>query len=319
MKAVFASFLLASLCAASSHSQELRKLITLPTPSAVSSVAVCGQSGLVAALGRDGSITVFRLASAEEVTKRRAEAGLGILPCSPDGKLLATSKGDETVMIADVSGTALRKSAITGQRVERLIFSPDSSMLAVQLYESPTQLWDVAHGILIAALQTNFSGSGGVGFSPDSSQFATADLDNVVRIYDRSGNLKAKYAGLLLEPFALSFLPDGKQLALGRADSKLSFLDACDGHLLRTLSTGSDPVFVAWAPAGRKLAREHASRRKLVETLHFSCLEPRHREIQRNAGRCQQGSRHGSAAEGPGGNLSPRDSNGSVTEGRLPN
>jgi len=112
VKAVFASFLFASLCAVSSNSQELRKLITLPTPSAVSSVAVCGQSGLVAALGRDGSITVFRLASAEVVTKRPAEAGLAILACSPDGKLLATSKGDETaviagVMIADISGTAL--------------------------------------------------------------------------------------------------------------------------------------------------------------------------------------------------------------------
>jgi WD40 repeat protein len=153
VKAVLASCLLASLCAAPSHSQELRKLITLPTPSAVSSVAVCGQSGLAAVLGRDGSITVFRLASAEAIIKRPAETGLRILACSPDGKLLATSKGDETVVIADVSGTALRKFPITGKQVGGLTFSPDSSMLAVQLYESPTQLWDVAHGVLIAAVR----------------------------------------------------------------------------------------------------------------------------------------------------------------------
>ncbi len=108
--------------------------------------------------------------------------------------------------------------------------------------------------MLIAALQTNFSGSGVVGFSPDSSQFATADFDTVVRIYDRSGNLKAKYAGLLLEPFALSFMPDGKQLVVGGADSTLTFLDASDGHLLRTLPTGADPVFVAWPlPGGNSL------------------------------------------------------------------
>ncbi len=179
MKAVGASLLLASLCAVSSHSQDLRKLTTLPTPSEVSSVAVCGQSGLVAALGRDGSITVFRLPSAEAVTKRPAEAGLGILACSPDGKLLATSKGDETVVIADISGTALRKFAIAARQVSGLTFSPDSSMLAVQLYEKPTQLWDVAHGVLIAALQTDFSGTGGVDFSPDGSRFATADHDTM--------------------------------------------------------------------------------------------------------------------------------------------
>jgi len=270
VKAVFAPFLLAFLCAASSYSQEMRKLITLPTPSVVSSVAVCGQSGLVAALGRDGSITVFRLASSEAVTKRPAEAGLGVLACSPDGKLLATSKGDETVVIADVSGTALRKFAITGKQVGGLTFSPDSSMLAVQLYESPTQLWDVAHGMLIAALQTNFSGSGAVDFSPDSSQFATADFDTVVRIYDRSGNLKAKYAGLLLEPFALSFMPDGKQLVVGGADRKLSFLDASDGRLLRTLPLGADPVFVAWPlPGGNSLVSMHVDANSLK---HFTGL-----------------------------------------------
>ena len=116
MKAVFASFLLASLCAASSHSQGLRKLSTLPTPSEVNTVEVCGQSWLAAALGRDGSMTVFRLASTEAITKRPAEAGLAILACSSDGKLLATSKGDETVVIADLLGTALRKFATTGQR-----------------------------------------------------------------------------------------------------------------------------------------------------------------------------------------------------------
>ncbi len=84
----------------------------LSMPGTPSVVAVCGQSGLAAALGRDGSITVFRLASSEAITKRPAEAGLAILACSPDGKLLATSKGDETVVIADLSGTALRKFAI---------------------------------------------------------------------------------------------------------------------------------------------------------------------------------------------------------------
>jgi len=52
----------------------------------------------------------------------------------------------------------------------------------------------------------------------------------------------------------LSFMPDGKHLVVGGADSKLSFLDASDGHLLRTLPTGTDPVFVAWPlPGGNSL------------------------------------------------------------------
>ncbi len=258
MKALFASFLLATLCAAPAHGRELTMLTTLPVSSPVEHVAVCGHSGLAAALGRDGSITVFRPASAEVVTRRPPEAGLSVLACSSDGKLLATSKSDETVVIADVSGTALRRFSMSGKRVADLMFSPDSSMLAVLLYESPAQLWDVAHGTLIAALHTNFSGSARVDFSPDSSRLATADLDTTVRIYDRAGNLKAKYTALLLESFALGFTRDGKQLVVGGADSNLTFLDAADGHLLRTLPTSSDPIVFAWPlPGGNSLLSMH--------------------------------------------------------------
>jgi WD40 repeat protein len=282
VKAALASLLMASLCAASSHAQEPRKLITLPAPSPVEHVSVCGQTGLAAALGRDGSITVFRLASAQVVTRQPAEAGLSNLDCSSDGKLLATSKGDGNVVIADLSGTALRNFTIAGKQIEHLTFSPDSSMVAVQLHESPTQLWDVAHGTLIAALQTNFSGSNSVDFSPDSSRFATADRDTTVRIFERTGNLKAKYTSLLLESFALSFTPDGKQLVVGGADSKLTFLDPGDGHLLRSIPTGSDAVVFAWPlPGGHSLlsAQVDANSLKRFTTLVWNLDTAKSSEI----------------------------------------
>ena len=79
--------------------------------------------------------------------------------------------------------------------------------------------------------------------------FATADGDTSVRIYDRRGKLKATYSELLLEPFAISFTPDGKQVVIGGADCMLTILDASDAHVVRQLAKQADPIFAVAALA----------------------------------------------------------------------
>src|SRR5262249_17025538 len=110
----------------------------------------------------------------------------------------------------------------------------------------------------IAVLQTDFSGTTSMDFSPDSSLFATADADTNVRIYDRKGSLKAKYSGMLLEPFAVSFMPDGKQLVVAGADCTLTLIDTMNGRVTRQLAKQADPVFAAAAlPDGVSLLSLH--------------------------------------------------------------
>jgi WD40 repeat protein len=57
--------------------------------------------------------------------------------------------------------------------------------------------------------------------------------------------LKASYTGLLLEPFAISFRPDGKEIVVGGADCTLSILSAADGQVIRRLPKSPDPIFNA--------------------------------------------------------------------------
>ena len=280
------TLLLAAFClAVSAGAQDLHKLITLTTTSEVQDVISCGETGSVAALGSDGSITLWRLPSGEAVRKIAAQAGIRTVACSADAKWLAMGRQDGTVAIADTTGAPIRTLNVARQAIVGLAFSPDKTVLAVRVRNSPAQLWDADKAILIAALHTEFAGSGDMAFSPDGSLFASADLDTAVRIYDRAGRLKAKYTGLLLEPFTISFMPNGRELVVGGADSTLTILDASDGHLVRTLPRQTDPIFGAVVlPSGNEIVSVHVAAAGLnhVTTLLWNLQNDTPRELPVN-------------------------------------
>jgi WD40 repeat protein len=243
---------------------------------------VCGSSGLAAGLARNGSVYVWRLPSGELLSSQPAQEGVSALACSPDGKWLAIANRDGSVLITDISGKPVRTLAVASLPIGDLAFSPDGSLLAVNVTEAPAQLWNPAQGTLVAALKTDFGGSTAMDFSPDSSLFATADGDTSVRIYDRNGKLKATYSDLLLEPFAISFMPDGKQLVIGGADCMLTVLDASDAHVMRRLPKQPDPVFgVAALPDGVSLMSLHIDASGLAKftTLRWDLRNRERREL----------------------------------------
>jgi WD40 repeat protein len=171
---------------------------------------------LAAGIGAEGSVYVWRLPSGELVNKRPTEDGITALACSPDGKWLAVGERDGSVVITDISGKTAKTLAVASERINYLKLSPDGSLLAARVSDAPARLWNPVQGTPVAVLKTDFSGSRSMAFSPDSSLFATADSDTCIRIYDRSGKLKATYSGFLLEPFAITFI-DGKQIVRRRS------------------------------------------------------------------------------------------------------
>lgn len=223
------------------------KMVSIATPARIQTVSLCGTTGLVAGLAHGGAVYVWRIPSGQLVASRAAEDGIRSLACSPDGKWLALGRGDGTVAITDASGKTAGRLAVSDRGINDVAFSPDGSLLAANPSGAPVQLWNVEKRKRVAELQTDFSDSAAMTFSPDGARFATPDTDTRVRIYDRSGKLQATYAGFLLEPFAISFTHDSKQVVVGGADCMLTFLDASDGHVLRQLAKQPDPIF--WAAA----------------------------------------------------------------------
>jgi WD40 repeat protein len=269
----------------SACAQDLHKLVDLTTTSDVRGVDACGETGVVGALGRDGSITLWQLPSGEIVRKIAAQEGIRSLACSADAKWLAIGKQDGTVRIEAIAGLPIQTLNVAHGAIVNLAFSKDKSVLGVEVRGSPAQLWDTVRGTLIAALQTDFSGNGDMAFSPDGKLFATADLDTAVRIYDTSGKLKAKYAGLLLEPFTISFMPSGNELVVSGADGTLTILAASDGHRVRALPKSSDPVFFsAVLPTGNSVitVQEDATSSHQSTTLLWDLRSGTHRNLPLN-------------------------------------
>jgi WD40 repeat protein len=240
-----AAVVLISSFAHRAMAEDLRKLVTISTPEKISTVSVCGTTGLVAGAAHDGAIHVWKLPSGEQVASWKSGAPVSALACSFDGKWLAIGDEDGAVKITDPAGKLVRMFAVAHAAVDSVAFAPDGSLLAVGTHENPVQLWNPGTGLRVAELHTDFSGSTSVDFAPDSSLVATADADTAVRIYDPKGKLKASYTGFLLEPFAISFRPNGKEIVVGGADSTLSILSAEDGQLIRRLPKSPDPIFNA--------------------------------------------------------------------------
>jgi WD40 repeat protein len=252
-----------SSCAPAARAQDVHKVVTIATPGKIRSMSVCGTSGLAAGLSGDGTIYVWRLPSGELTASWKAD-GVSSLACSFDGKWVAIGKRDGSVEISDAAGKPARTLASGHTRIEGLAFSPDGSLLAASRHEQAAQLWSPGDGKLVAELQTDFSGVTSMDFAPDSSLFATADADTTVKIYDRNGKLKAKYAGLLLEPFAISFLPDGKKLIFAGADCTITLLDATNGRVIKQFPRHPDPIFqIAALPDGQSALSLHIDSARL--------------------------------------------------------
>ncbi len=253
MRGRAAGLLLLLVFATTMDAQDLRKLVTITTPARVTDISVCGSSGLVAGRSATGAIYLWRVPAGELVSSRSAEDGVSAVACSPDGKRLAIGKRDGSVVIGDIAGKSAKTLAAGSRRINELTFSPDGSWLAARVAGAPVRLLNPVLGTQVAVLKTDFGGSEGMAFSPDSSLFATVDGDTAVRIYDRSGNLKVKYSGFLLEPFAVAFI-DNQQMVVGGADGMLTILDATDAHVVRQLAKQPDPIFaVAALPDGKSL------------------------------------------------------------------
>ena len=164
------------------------------------------------------TIQLWDLTTGKELSEDPAGALAVPLIFSPDGRFLATQRRVAgmygAVTVWDLSaGKAVKKIDHSGQ-IRAAALSPDGRLVALQSVERAVVVKDAETGRILQQFSLTLSSTGrttGLRFSSDSRSLATADSENLIRLWDlQTGRETSAYRGT-----AVDFGTDGKILAVG--------------------------------------------------------------------------------------------------------
>jgi len=176
---------------------------------------------------------------------------------SPDGKILASGNGDNTVTLWDVK-TRQSIGQLTGhtRSVNSVAFSPDGKTLASGSDDNTIILWDVESRQFLGQLTGNSSIVTSIAFSPDAKILASSSYGAVI-LWDMEsrqpvGKLSTGQMNYLVR---VVFSPDGKTLVSGSDDNVIILWDVENRRPTAQLTEHqySWPNF-AFSPDGKILA-----------------------------------------------------------------
>ena len=176
---------------------------------------------------------------------------------SPDGTILASGAGDNTVKLWDVA-TSTNIATLEGHTDEiySVAFSPDGKMIASASRDRTIKLWDVATSTNIATLEGHTDEIYSVAFSPDGKMIASASRDRTIKLWDVAGGEPiTTLEGHTDAVYPVAFSPDGTMLASGATDNTIKLWDVATHTNIATLEGHTGAVWsVAFSPDGTMLA-----------------------------------------------------------------
>ncbi|PAX52573.1 nSTAND1 domain-containing NTPase [Brunnivagina elsteri] len=189
---------------------------------------------------------------------------------SPDGKIIASTSDDNSVIIWSRNGKLLRKLQGHQDAIKSASFNPQGNLLATASFDKTIKLWNPHDGKLIRTLVGHEKEVMSVQFSPDGSILASGSNDNTVKIWKANdGTLIATLKGHNQTVNAVSFNADGKLIASASGDSTINIWQLNNNRLIKTLRRHGNQVnSIAFSPDNKILAS--ASSDKMIKIWDFN-------------------------------------------------
>jgi WD40 repeat protein len=175
---------------------------------------------------------------------------------TPDGTMVATTSGDESVHVWRVSDGAELEVIRTNGWAMACAFSPDGTLLATVSYDQAIRLWAIPDGWTPRLLSGASSPLVGCAFSPDGTILATASMDGTAVLHTpRQNQVRQRLQGHSGRLISCAFSPDGHVVATASRDGTVRLWSVTDGHELAVLVGHDSGVSdCAFSPDGTMLA-----------------------------------------------------------------
>ncbi len=225
------------------------------SPDGVEGMALSSDNrSLYVATGR--TLQVWDVATRRLTMRREAPEEIGAMSLSPNGRLLATTHRDNTLMLWKTD-TLQPAGALPRQNnlLFAVRFSPDGRLLATGDRDHHVKLWDWQASREIVTLAGHTRGVESVDFSPDGRLLASGSDDRRILIWDlRTRTVIQTLNRHTNEIWTVRFSPDGRFLASSGSDRTIHIF-ACDTwNLSRTLMGHSAGIrTLAFSPEGARL------------------------------------------------------------------
>lgn len=176
---------------------------------------------------------------------------------SPDSQILASSSGDQTIKLWQLS-TRKELRSIEGHNywVRTLSITPDGQILASGSDDNTIKLWQLSTGKLLRTLKGHSRWVRSLAMTPDGQILASSSNDQTIKLWQLStGKELHTLTGHSDWIGSLAMTPDGQILASASNDQTIKLWQLSTGKELRTLTGHSDWVrTLAITPDGQILA-----------------------------------------------------------------
>ncbi|HZT80137.1 MAG TPA: WD40 repeat domain-containing protein, partial [Gemmataceae bacterium] len=201
------------------------------------------------------------------------KGGVAGVDISPDGKLVASAGGDQTLRVWDVATAKEVRSMPASQGFTCCVrFSPDGKYVAAGGYGANAGgvfVYEVATGKeLPRPAGHGTAGARRLAFAADSKLLVSGGFDGNVVIWDvATGKQVRRCAGNHGCVYALHLSPDGKMIVAGASDGALHLFDFATGKEVRKIQDQPQGAVyaAAFSPDGRTVASGDSSTARLWE------------------------------------------------------